>query len=80
MIVNFQPLKVCLQHSKAHQMYSTTHLQHAYKVIFNIKTMSYVCLFGRFTANVRDQDHEITKIHHSISIGVLRLTTENCNI
>ena len=46
-------------------------LQHAYKVCtFYTKTMKYLCLLGgkyKFTANVRDKSHKITKVHHFVA-------------
>jgi len=46
-------------------------LQHAYKVhTFYIKAMKYLFLLDdkyKFTANVRDKDHKITKIHHFVA-------------
>ena len=47
------------------------HLQHTYKVHnFYINTMRYSFLLGdshKFTTNVRDKDHKITKIHHFVA-------------
>ena len=49
----------------------TYRLQHAYKVgIFYIKTIKYSFSLDKnykFTANVREKDHKITKIHHFVA-------------
>ena len=49
----------------------TYRLQYAYKVRpFYMKTMKYSLLLDdkyKFTANLRDKDHKITKIHHFVA-------------
>ena len=72
----FAKIQFCLVLSLLVRVNTCTYrLQHAYKVrIFYIKTIRYSFLLDnnyKFTANVREKDHKITILLHSINIRML---------